>query len=61
MMTLTLDGQVAAKGQAPGLLTRMPVDGLDVGADEGGLVGPYRTANHFSGAIESVIIELDGP
>jgi hypothetical protein len=48
----------AASGKAPGLLTTMPTDGLEVGSDEGGLVGPYPAANQFSGAIESVIIEL---
>ncbi|MBV9124792.1 MAG: arylsulfatase, partial [Planctomycetes bacterium] len=59
-MILTLDGQPAARGQAPGLLTTMPTDGLDVGSDKGGRVGPYQGANPFRGTIESVVIQLEG-
>jgi arylsulfatase len=58
-MALTLDGKRVAQGQAPGLLTTMPRDGLDVGADEGGAVGPYSAPNRFAGTIESVTVELD--
>jgi hypothetical protein len=36
----------------------MPVDGLDVGQDAGGLVGPYGEENGFGGSIESVHIQL---
>jgi hypothetical protein len=37
----------------------MPIDGLDVGSDQGGLVGPYPADNRFDGTIESVLIELE--
>ena len=36
-----------------------PADGLDVGSDEGGAVGPYSTPNKFAGTIEFITIELD--
>ncbi len=58
-MTLMLDGQLAAQGAAPGPLAVMPRDALNVGADEGGAVGPYAAPNRFGGTIESVVIELD--
>ena len=37
----------------------MPADGLDVGEDAGGLVGPYKEENGFGGRIESVHIKLE--
>ena len=37
----------------------MPVDGLEVGSDQAGLVGPYPADNQFHGTIESVRIDLD--
>jgi arylsulfatase len=57
-MLLSVDGQPAAEGKSE-LLTKMPLDGLDVGTDEGGLVGTYGERNEFGGTIESVLIELD--
>ncbi len=58
-LTLTLDGKPAASVRVNGPIAAMPADGLDVGSDEGGAVGPYETPNKFSGAIESVTIQLD--
>ncbi len=60
-LTLAVDGKVAATATARGLIEAMPVDGLDVGRDTAGPVGPYRAPNRFAGEIESVVIELDGP
>lgn len=57
-MTLMLDDKPVASAKAPGPLTAMPVDGLDVGSDTAGLVGPYSEANKFGGTIDSVRIEL---
>jgi hypothetical protein len=57
-LLLQVDGQPAAEGKSD-LLTRMPTDGLDVGSDEGGLVGSYGERNEFGGTIKSVLIELD--
>ncbi len=58
-MTLQLDGKNIAEGKSSTALTAMPVDGLDVGKDTGGLVGDYGDANSFVGSIKSVIVELD--
>jgi len=58
-LTLSLDDKTTASAQAPALVKSMPVDGLDVGSDEAGQVGPYSQDNKFNGTIESVIIELN--
>jgi arylsulfatase len=57
-LTLTLDDKVAT-AKSPGLIKSMPVDGLDVGSDAGGLVGPYSQENKFRGIIDSLLIEVD--
>jgi hypothetical protein len=59
VLTLALDDQPAVSARAAGLLQQMPADGLDVGEDAGGLVGPYQEGNNFGGVIESVHIKLD--
>jgi arylsulfatase A-like enzyme len=58
-LTLTIDGKSAATKRAAGALTQMPGDGLDIGADEGGLVAPYKSENAFGGTIDSVEIRLE--
>jgi arylsulfatase len=58
-MSLTLDGHPVALVKSNGPIPAMPVDGLDVGADLGGAVGPYRAPNKFTGAIESVTIQME--
>lgn len=57
-LTLTVDGKTVGQAKAPTLLTTMPVDGLDVGSDTAGAVGPYTSENKFAGTIDSVFIEL---
>jgi arylsulfatase len=57
-MQLSVDGKPAAEGKSE-LISKMPVDGLDVGTDEGGLVGTYGERNEFGGAIKSLSIELE--
>jgi arylsulfatase len=57
-MTLAVDGKVVADGNAGGPIPTMPVDGLDVGCDSEGLVGPYGEDNSFKGELRSVTIEL---
>ena len=57
-MTLALDGAAPLTAKAPGILAQMPADGLDIGTDEGGFVGPYLTSKKFDGVIESVVIEV---
>jgi arylsulfatase len=58
-MTLLLDGKSVAQGKAPGLIPTMPTDGLDVGSDTAGCVGPYSSENQFGGTIASVVIDLE--
>jgi arylsulfatase len=60
-LSLTLDDQPETSATARGPVNTMPVDGLDIGADNGGAVGPYSTPNKFTGRIESMIIELTEP
>ena len=58
-LSLTLDGKNVANDQAPDLIEAMPVDGLQVGSDEAGLVGLYSSENKFNGSIDSVLIDLN--
>jgi arylsulfatase len=61
-LTLTLDGKASITSTDAGrMFSAMPVDGLDVGADEGGLVGAYTGSNRFKGDIESVVITIQDP
>ena len=58
-MTLLVDDMPPITGKAPGLIKTMPVDGLEVGLDAAGVVGPYSGENKFEGTVESVTIELE--
>lgn len=58
-LTLALDDKTVATGRVPSLIKTMPVNGLEVGSDAAGLVGPYSQDNKFHGTIDSVVIELD--
>jgi arylsulfatase A-like enzyme len=57
--SLALDGKEVGHATAPAPLTTMPVDGLEVGLDAAGLVGPYSANNQFHGTIDSVRIQLE--
>jgi arylsulfatase len=57
-MTLTVDGKTVAKAQADGVLTKMPLDGRQVGQDANGAVGDYETPNAFKGEVGKVTVEL---
>ena len=57
-LTLALDDKAVATGKAPELIKTMPADGLEVGRDAAGGVGPYSNENKFRGVVESVEIEL---
>jgi arylsulfatase len=59
VLTLTLDANLVGQTSARGPIEAMPVDGLNVGSDDGGAVGPYKSPNKFPGLVESVTIELD--
>jgi hypothetical protein len=58
-MNLTLGDKIVATAKAPGLIKTMPVDGLEVGSDAAGQVGPYSEENNFHGEIDSVHVQLD--
>ncbi|MBN2508021.1 MAG: arylsulfatase [Verrucomicrobia bacterium] len=58
-LSLALDGGPPATARGAGPISAMPVDGLDVGADSAGAVGPYTAPHAFGGTIQSVVVELD--
>ncbi len=60
-LTLALDGQPAVTASARVRIAAQPADGLDVGSDEGGAVGPYAAPNRFTGTIGAITLELDPP
>lgn len=60
-LTLSMDGQVVAQGQVPKLIDSQPLDGLSVGRDSDGAVGPYSAPFPFGGKIQSVAIDLESP
>ncbi len=58
-LTLAVDGKAVAAPVAGKLPSRMPADGLDVGGDQGGPVGPYSSPHPYPGRIKTVVIEID--
>jgi len=58
-LTLKVDERPAVPAARQVSITAQPADGIDVGSDEGGAVGPYSTPNTFTGTIESITVELD--
>ncbi len=52
------DGASLLLGELPGGLVEHPVDGLEVGQDRAGAVGPYRAPNRFTGRIERVLVTV---
>ncbi|MDA0921131.1 MAG: arylsulfatase [Planctomycetota bacterium] len=57
-VTLSVNGNSVATGNFVEGLPRHPIDGLQVGSDEGGFVGEYNTPFPFTGEIASVTIDL---
>ncbi len=57
-MTATADGRSILNGKFPSLIKAMPVDGLHVGTDTGGLVGNYPADFRYNGELESILVEL---
>ncbi|MBN2452131.1 MAG: arylsulfatase [Lentisphaeria bacterium] len=59
-LEISAGGQVVATAEAGGLIQSMPLDGLLVGGDDGGLVGRYgKDGNAFAGTIHEVCVELE--
>jgi arylsulfatase len=57
-ITLHAGGRQLAAVRCRPLISEHPIDGLEVGRDEGGLVGDYTAGNRFSGTVESVEVNL---
>ncbi|MEO1973897.1 MAG: hypothetical protein ABGX07_20200, partial [Pirellulaceae bacterium] len=53
-----VDGSQIGIGKLPGLLTVMPIDGLQVGTDLNGHVAEYPMPLEFQGRISTVKIRL---
>ena len=58
-MTLTVNGQPAAKGQAPGLIANQPSEDLCVGHDNGKPVGDYDGKALFQGVIANLRVAAE--
>jgi arylsulfatase A-like enzyme len=58
-LTLEVDRKSVAEPVPGKLLARMPTDGLDVGRDNNGAVGPYSAPFPYPGEIKSVVIDVD--
>ncbi len=57
-IVLLAAGKTLAGIDCAPFITDHPIDGLQVGRDEGGLVGDYRSENRFTGLVEMVRIRL---
>jgi len=57
-LTLEIDGKATEPVQGK-LIPRQPVDGLQVGRDLKGPVGPYGSPNPFKGTVDSVVVEVE--
>ena len=55
-LLLYVNGELAASADAPGLLTSIPHQGTEIGADDGGPVSDYRSPFTFTGLIDEVRI-----
>ena len=59
VLTLKAGEKALATGHAPGLISRLPQDGLQVGSDLNGAVGNYTAPFSFSGKLGRVWIEVE--
>jgi arylsulfatase A-like enzyme len=57
-LVLKWNGDVLVRGENIPPLQTMPQEGLQVGSDAGGLVGPYPEGNQFTGSLGKILIEL---
>lgn len=55
---VTQGGQTLLQGQMKGLLDAMPIDGLQVGTDTGGVVGEYPSDFAFDGTIKEARVMI---
>ncbi|MEE2623877.1 MAG: LamG domain-containing protein, partial [Verrucomicrobiota bacterium] len=57
-MKLYLNGELAAEGQATGLLSKLPAQGLDLAMDSGSSVGQYKTEFAFTGLLDELRVSF---
>ena len=57
-LTLRANGNAVGQSVFPGGLKQMPVDGLQVGSDKNGAVGPYQSPFPFDGTIAECVITV---
>ncbi|UCD27788.1 MAG: PQQ-binding-like beta-propeller repeat protein, partial [Planctomycetota bacterium] len=55
-LMIYVDGKLAASAEASGLITADPHEGMEIGADEGSIVGDYKRPFPFTGLIDEVRI-----
>jgi arylsulfatase len=58
-LILYAGNRVIGKGKISSLVKQMPLDGLQVGKDESGLVGDYKNTFVFDGKIKRVKIKIN--
>ncbi len=58
-LTLAADGRRLGAAKAAGPISSMPLDGVEVGRDDAGLVGRYGAENAFGGTVHEVRIEVE--
>jgi hypothetical protein len=58
-MSLAMDGRIVARGKAPGLIPRQPMEDFCVGHDNRMAVGDYTAPARFSGSIKHLKITHD--
>jgi arylsulfatase len=58
-MSLSVNGQVVARGQAPGLVPVQPADELSVGQDTQSAVGDYTAPHPLQGTVEKVRVQTE--
>jgi hypothetical protein len=59
MVELLAGTRKLGSGKMSSLVKEMPMDGLQVGRDEGGTVGDYKDAFAFDGKIRKVRIKIN--
>ena len=57
-LRLYVNGDLAAKGEAPSLITKNPQESLSIGADDGSTVGDYTGPGAFMGIIDEVKVRV---
>jgi len=55
-LRLFVDGKLAASAKAPGLIAADPAEAMEIGADEGSIVGEYEGPFPFAGLIDELRI-----